>query len=851
MSLKECLDRAAAQGAINTRQADELLDYYNARFSKKREGMSDAQAHAEARKEVADELRHKAARETRNALLSEAKRKELAPKILNHKSLYGNSNPLDGALSQMVHYGEKGMRSYEGRKNGIISLMHRDLAEVMHHFRQSKILGRRGAKIDLPDLVRALTGENVNNPIAAKFASTIDNIREDLRLRFNRAGGDMPKREGFDFNHTHNTRKMLDQRTTLEKVTFTGKKTRLEKREEWKFFIKPLLNPDLMTFPDGSAVGAGKLDEALNVSWEKIVSDGAASLTPTSRPSTSGAISNKYQDARFLQFKDADAWLKYNDEFGSSDPIQNIFHQTKSMAADIAALEHFGPNPDAQIEWLKQMVVKELGKNQAGTGQSPFHNAAGMSAAKAAEYRIDSLWMSMRGRNTVWQKPAAYASDVRNVASAAMLGSTGVLAAVTDPFIAAAARSLAGLPVVKVANSMFVQLAKDLKTGKGKLNAAKHAIIWDDYMHVMHDEARYVDQMFGHEWSKYMVDRALTWNALKPMTAARKRLEATIMHSELGSLAADKVDWIDMNPSTKRMMEGFGLSAKDWHKMRGGVDEMGFLSPATVLDKTGDRELAETYAEMIVQWSERAVPAGDPRVKSVIRGKTAHGTIEGELLEFATQFMGFSMSFTARQIEATYIKSMMGSSKAGKIGRGAGYISSLSLSLMLGAAFYEQFKAMADGKDPVPMDNVGFWAGAFAKGGGTGLFGDFVTKSENRFGQSFSSTLPGPGMAIIGDTLDLTVGNIWRLMRGDFVDDPNTKKNERFNAGRQLSNYVGRYTPILSSHPATRLAHRRYLVDNLQWLTDPQAHKSFSAKARKKPYYWKPGTMGPQRAPDF
>ena len=46
MSLRDCLASAVEQGAINSRQADELHRYYEARFNSKRTGMPEREAMA-------------------------------------------------------------------------------------------------------------------------------------------------------------------------------------------------------------------------------------------------------------------------------------------------------------------------------------------------------------------------------------------------------------------------------------------------------------------------------------------------------------------------------------------------------------------------------------------------------------------------------------------------------------------------------------------------------------------------------------------------------------------------------------------------------------------------------------
>lgn len=368
-------------------------------------------------------------------------------------------------------------------------------------------------------------------------------------------------------------------------------------------------------------------------------------------------------------------------------------------------------------------------------------------------------------------------------------------------------------------------------------------MLWDDYLHTMNDKARFVDQMMGNDWSRYMVDRALTWNALIPLTDARKRIEAGAWHETLGGWAQKGMDWIDMPDLMKKTMAGFGFTADDWHKMRAGVDEMGFLDPAGVFAKTGDRGLAEKYAEMIAQWQERSVPSGDPRIKSFLTGKLERGTIMGEMAEFASQFMSFGMSFTARQLEAIHVYSMLGRSTGGRIARGGWYFAALAIPLTLGAGTYIQILNVLNGKDMEdmnPMTNPGFWGRAFVKGGGGGLFADFVDRAENQFGQSFAETLPGIGAAFVGDTLDLTLRSIRAIVPG----------GEDQKLGRNAARYMGRYTPILSSHPATRAAYRRMFVDQLQWLTDPEAEESFQRQRRRTSHWWEPGNLTPTRLPD-
>lgn len=824
MSLGDCLRSAVEQGAINSRQAEELQRYFEARFQRKRPGMSERDAARAAGDEVIAALRAEAKEQRRQVLLTEARRKEIADFIENYRDRNGNPDQLDAVMSLMIHNGFKGTQSMAGKANAIKAMAHRDLSEVMYHFRRSKGLGLRMNKTDLPDLIKAMHGEPTSNETAKALASALSGVLEDMRLRFNAAGGNIAKRQDWGIVHSHNAQAIRKLGRTID-----------EARARWKEFIRPLLDPDQMTNPNtGEVIGEDGLDASLDYVFETITSDGWAHRRPEARRFGKGKVASRYQDSRFLIFKDAQSWLTYNDQFGNRDAIGSIFNHINGMAEDIAAMERFGPNPDATIEWLKQAVRVNIGKQQAGSLKIEGIKIPGVSAGALSDYRINSLWHALRGRETVMSGPAQWAGDIRNMATSAALGATGILAAVTDPFVAAAGRRLAGLPVTKGFGQMLKRFASDTD----RRAMARRAVIWDDYLHLMNEKARFVDQMFGHEWSRYIVDRSLTWNALSPLTDARKRIEASAWHETLGGYAEKDTDWIDLPPLLKKAMEGFGITAEDWHKMRTGIDEMGFLDPGGVIEKTGDRNLAEKYAELISQWSERSIPSSAPTIKSFITGTVPRGTILGEVAEFGSQFMSFGMSFTARQLEALYLYSMLARSKGGRVARGAWYFAAMAIPLTMGAAFYTQVLNVLNGKDPEDMSEARFWMKAFVKGGGGGLFADFVDKAENRFGQSLTQTLGGIGGAFISDTASLTMSAVQSII---WPDDQ--------EVGRQAAKYIGRYTPILSSHPFTRAAYRRAFVDQLQWLVDPDADKSFQAQKRKGTFWWEPGELEFRRLP--
>jgi hypothetical protein len=828
MGLKDCLVSAAEQGAITREEARFLADEFDTRFAQFRNGMSDDAAKAKARVELEADLRAEAAEKKRRADLTEARRISIGNYLRTFRGRDGKADVYQGAMALLSHYGFRGTSSVRGRTEAIIAGAHKNLDDVMFTFARRGVLGKRPNRALMSDVIRELHGEASGDATAKGLARSVSAVFEDLRQRFNAAGGAIGKIENYGLPHSHDR----------IKVKRLG-------RDGWKAAIRPGLDPQKMVNPlTGQPVGAAGLDQALDHVFDSIVSENRAHLQPAATRRGQGAIASRRQDERFLVFKDAASWEAYHRRFGKGDPIQAIFGHVNGMARDIAAMEMLGPNPAAMVEYLKQVVAAEIGKREAGKPSLvPGSRIFPDSQAKVADYRIDSLWQELRGRGEVAAGVATTTSNIRNVLTSAQLGSTAILAAATDPFIATAARKLAGLPQTSTVRQMIEQIS----TAKRR-EIVRAGVIWEEYLHVMGEELRFSGAALGSEWSRWLADRAVTWSGLKPLTTGRKFVEARAWQGHIADQSAKTFSQLD--PRFRTALEGFGVTPADWDIWRNAVDPDGFVTPRQIEGNGGavqyidmapgratpgqvaaetkalaHRAAAEKLSEVISSWSERAVPAGTPNARSVFTGGFKRGTVTGELVDYMLQYKSFGLSFTALQLEAT---AEMAAVRGGGKGfhTGLAYFAAMAVPLTLGGAVYIQLRALLDGKQPESVDDKEFWAKAAFAGGGFGLFGDFVKASENRFGQSLQESVMGPGIAFAGDAFGLVHG---------------TTDARRF---------AGRYTPVLSSHWATRGIYNRLVLDNLQWLTDPDADKAFkrmAAQARKNgtPYFIPPGAFTP------
>lgn len=844
MGLKDCLISARDQGVITPAEAQELSDEFDARFAEARMSLGDEAAATAAREQMAREMAAQAIEKKRRARLTEAARQRLKADLVGFRDETGQPDVFKAAMGVLSHYGYRGYSSIRGRSEAIIMLAQGRLNETMWHFRRSLVTGTRHNLADLDEFVSELHGVKTGNETAAALAASVSDVFETLRQRFNAGGGAIARREDFGLPHTHDGLKM--RKAGGAKDLATAKANWIARAKETFDFDKSV-NP--LT---GEPITDAGADRFLSRMWDQVTTSSWAHMEPSMRASGKGALASQRQDARILVAKSPEHWMAYNRDFGTGDVIQTVFSHINGMARDIAALEILGPNPDAMLEWMIQNVRREVAQSAAGSPSLSRQTAAGRWATGTepgsyAEWRLRGLYAHLRGRPSAAAGVASVTADVKNVLNSALLGSAAIVAAATDPFVEALSRRLAGLPAMIDMQGMLAQIST-----KTRREIMRDGAIWDEYLNVLDGEVRFSGLALGSNWSQYLVDRSMMAFGLKPLTTARRLAHARNWHASLADMADLRFD--QLNERLREAMGGFGITAGDWDVMRRSVDEGGFITPSSILALEGRmtdlataervpyRDVAEKYAEMIASWTERAVPGGTPNARSFVTGAVPRGTPLGEFADFGLQFKSFGLSLTTLQIEAmTRLAWMDSQGRAGV----AGYFGAMVIGLTLGAAVSIQIKNLLDGKDLEDMgNNPQFWVRAAVTGGGFGLLGDFVNAGSNRFGGGVGETLLGPGISMLSDAFGATVGAGMRAARGEDV-----------NPGREAVTFAGRYTPVLSSWWATRGAYRRLILDQLQWMVDPEANRAFKTRARNlesrtgQGYWWEPGEAFPSRGP--
>lgn len=833
MSFRDCLDTAIEGKQIDPRDAERLwkqFQKFRADAQRNGSGLPDAEAKRALEELLAAENAHKRFQ----ARLSLQTAKRIAADIDSYRTGSGQKDIARGARALLVHEDGAPYDSAYGRGKYYVSQAHARMESLLGRFKRSALLGDavRHNKAQLDLVMRELAGEATGNAEAGEFARIWKDTAEWLRQRFNAAGGAIGKREDWWLPQCHDAKALIKGGL-----------------EEWKRQIVPRLALEKMRHPlTDTPLTLADLDEALDAVWQTITTQGWDRREPSRQVFGKGAIANQHGEHRFLVFKSADDWLAYSRDFGGGgDVFAIMMDHISKMSRDIGAMEVLGPNPNATIEWLRQIIVKETETANAGTPPRLAPLVPGTSVknhANGVANEITNMWADMRG--TANTPVNVLFADVmatgRSLVVASKLGGA-MLSAVGDIGTSAVTRAFRGIPVKNTFSDMIYAL-----TPEGRSEAVAAGLILDEAAHVFHTQARYVGTMNGAKWAQWLADRTLTLSGLTPWTQGQRHgLGIGVMH-EIANQTGN--DWATLHPLFRELFEDYGFSGSDWQRMRAvktHTTPSGVKLFRPVDLAAADETLAKRLYQLLDAETEMAVPSGTPRSRAFFRGNTRPGTLQRELLDSVFMFKSWATLYV--MLHGGRLTRLVMAKQPGAKWRGAAYAGALGTTALLMGALSLQLKQVPGGRDPRPMDTPEFWVAAFLQGGGVGLFGDYLFSDLNRYGGGLPSAIGGPMVESAGDLLNLTFGNAWELgVEGKSLDEA--------KVGREAVNFLRGNVP-LGNVWYTRLVWEREFLDQLQWALDPEANTAFKNKQKfwsrefGQEFWFAPGTGAPQRAPDL
>lgn len=773
--------------------------------------------------DIQDQLKRKHAIAARDIL---TQNKNLS--ALDHPTL-SSSEVVDRLVAP--HGDMSGVQSIDSKSRAIASIYRGELVDFYTNIKGG--LGVFTDKEMVTNIVRERFGDNTGDPVAKKISDKMGEVFEGMRERFNRSGGDIGKLDDWGLPQTHD----------LAKIVKAGKDAWVKKAEQ-------LINTEKYVNDDGSYYSQQQIRELLEYSYDTLSLKGT-NKNEIGRQSFGGnsKITSRHSESRVLHFKDADAWLEYQADFGGMPFVDLVEAHINGLSKDIALVENLGSNPKNAMRILMDAAdTKDREKGLISSKENKTLN------------RAQTMFDEFMGANTPESEVLANLGlAYRSMNVASMLGGT-TLSSFTDQAMIAKTASIHGIAYRKTFGELIGQLNPKNKEDRElahSLGLATEEMLgsiarWsDDGLTSVSGKSQKLARV-----SSAVASQVMRVSGLNALTAASKVGFTKMLMEKYGRLSRSKA-WSELDELDRELMRKTGLSERIWEVMRLAepvVDRkdnqlmsarsiyeipdeklLAFGDPQRVRD-----EVASSFQAHLLDEQGMAVVEAGLRERTFMSAGQKKGTVTGEIYKSMLQFKSFPAAFLMRHGS----RAMSQPTKMSKAGYG---ISIFAMTTLLGALVV-QLKELANGNDPQtmwdsedPQKTVNFLTRSAVQGGGLSILGDILVAGTDTSGRGTSDFMVGPFGSDAKAVLGLTVGNLTQ-----YYDDKDTNaSNEAF---RLLKNKI----------PAqnlwyTKAATNRMIFDEMQDIIAPGYREKLLQKAERehdRTRFWG-DDIGDIQAPDL
>lgn len=823
-----------AQEAANIEaRINETMRNMARRDVQKWRNLSDAERLTEASKQVAIDIQEQLAR----------KHKIAAQDILiQSRNLaaqdHGKLTSMEVVDRMVAAHGDmSGIQSINSKARAIAAIYRGDLVDFY-----TNVKGAAGIFTDaelVQKIVRERFGDSTGDPLAKKISDKMGDVFETMRERFNRNGGDIGKLDNWGMPQTHN----------LAKIAKAGKQAWVNKAES-------LIDTRQYVKENGDYYSQQEIRSLLEYTYDTLSSDGANKIEVGRQRAGGGTskVTNRNAESRVLHFKDANAWLEYQNEFGGMQFVDLVEAHINGLSKDIAMVENLGSNPKTALK-----ILMDAAENK------DWAKGIDHGTTEKSRKRAQVMFDEFSGGNTPQSEVLANLGlAYRSLNVASLLGGT-TIASIADQATIAKTAHVHGLSYRQTFGELVSQLNPANKADRElahSLGLATEEMLgsiarWsDDGLTATHGKSEKLARV-----SSALATQVLRVSGLNALTSASKVGFTKMLMNKYGTLSRTKA-WDQLDAMDRELLSSTGLDERAWKV---------FQLADPVIDRKGNQLMS---ARSIYEIPDDKLKAyGDPKrvkdevasqlqahlmdeqgmavIEAGLRERTwlqvgAKGTITGEIFKGITQFKSFSAAFMMRQGSRTF-------SQDGLKGKAA-YGVPLFVTMTLLGGLVVQLRELLNGNDPQtmwdsddPKKTGSFFLRSVVAGGGLPVLGDILAAGVDTSGRDANSFIAGPMGSDFTTLLGLTIGNLTQYNEGRDT-----------NFGNEAFRYVKGKIPAQNLW-YTKAAINRMVFDNIQDTIAPGYREKALRKAEKKldrnryigDFNWNDLSFEDTRAPDF
>ena len=642
-----------------------------------------------------------------------------------------------------------------------------------HFVRESTPEFRRDYAIER-SILSGVKREGTGNQQAKDLALLNFKYQEKARRDLNDLGADIGKLDDFIARQTHN-------RIKLKKYSYI----------EWRDDVMKWVSDDTFDWIDEGLTNGQRLDlvdEWLGGFHDNVLTglhDDVNALEwgvvkDLEEFKGHANLAKKLSQSRKLHFKDAESWLAYNEKYGNGNVFETTLQGLEASARAYGLMSVWGTNPQAAFDNHLKQIASDLKKESvAGKGENA-NKTDKLDKFLAQQQKLRNQFDQVTGKANIARDPtlAAIGSVYRTITTLARLG--GVLfSSVTDVPIKASVMRHNGTHVLQgnldglvsyvrglgseeqqrfisqfmVANEGMIAFYNSKLTEKGSVRG------WAARAHYFFGKYSLLNYVTNAQRSG--MGMALTHNmanmANKEFNQLDKLLQGNLIRYNIDNLA-----WDVLRKTKAEVIQGKSFIGTDGvrnldlqeftelaRRNHANFDNVKPERQQKLLIEARD-QLERRYRQYVVDQVDEAITRVGSREKALMYGETKAGTAWGELVRLFWQFKSFGLTYVSKHLRREF----------GRYGKAdiPGIVQLMVGTTLFGIAANDLSDVSA-GRVPRSLDDPRTWLAAFIRGGGAGIYGDFIFGEFSRYGSSPLAAIAGPGIGNIESALRI-MGNL-------------------------------------------------------------------------------------------
>ena len=601
-------------------------------------------------------------------------------------------------------------------------------------------------QLDTPSGKPGITG----NKTAKEVARVYRDIRQELNALLNARGAYITDTPGWIIAQTH----------SQEALQAVGNGDMRKGYEAWREFVLPLLDRE-RTF-DGADPETWLRNVHTNIytGHHQVATD----YFGPSRLKTFGSLASRISSSRVLWFKGPEEAFRYNEAFGVRDYNHAVMSDIRRSARNVVLMERFGPNAKANMV----RALDELRAEAKNLPDSAKQLAALNESEFISKYEVLSGEIEISTRPTI-----SKITDIVKAWKIASVSGKMLFSTFGDKPMMQSEAMYQGVSALDALGKQFENTFRPIDKSRALLLEAgivPHAYSGNvGHRWGMENRTNYKVQDFMH--------KVFSYNWMNWITDSSKAAMADITTSNIANHAHLPME--SLPEQLGRLLQHYGITGKEWDAMRStkyGVDGEpyeGFkFITADQFDKIADNvldEIAEErgwtatgsnrkrvrdslkdkYGAVSVDRVMHGVPEPGAREKYLTTWGGSHrGTFNGEASSMLMVFKMFPVTVASkilgREIYGHGAKNFVEGAKLGAF-RIAGLIAAAGIAGYIGNAMRD----LTAGRTPKRLLEDGkvnwdVWMAAMQRGGGLGIYGDFLFSEYDRSYRNALSTMAGP-----------------------------------------------------------------------------------------------------------